>query len=229
MNNPLEHVFDFLNTLSQNNNREWFHLHKKEYEASHGIMIHYAESLLSEMRKQDDIETMSGKKSLFRIYRDVRFSKDKLPYKTSWSGSFKRATNALRGGYYYHIEPGNTFIIGGFFGPNPADLKHIRSHIDQDDTALRNILESEAIRSYFGSLLGEQVKTAPKGFPKDHPAIDLLRYKQFMLKHKFSDKEVLANGFHKKMSLGFQQLLPFFDVMSEILTTDLNGISLIEC
>ncbi len=227
MSHTLEPVYDFLNELNLNNNREWFHLHKKEYESSHGQMIHFAESLLGEMRKHDDIATISGKKSLFRIYRDVRFSKEKLPYKISWSGSFKRATKTLRGGYYYHIEPGNTFIAGGFFGPNPADLKHIRNHIDQDDSMLRDILESRAIKSYFGALLGNQVKTAPKGFSKDHSAIDLLRYKQFILKHEFSDKEVLQKGCYKKMAEGFQKLRPFFDAMSEILTTDLNGISLI--
>lgn len=227
MKNTLDPIYTFLNELNLNNSREWFNGHKKEYEHVQGIMINFAEKLLIEMRKHDDIETVSGKKSLFRIYRDVRFSKDKLPYKTSWSGSFKRATSSLRGGYYYHIEPGNSFIIGGFFGPNPADLKHIRNQIDQDDSFLRDILEKESVKSYFGSLMGEQVKTAPKGFPKDHSAIDLLRYKQFMLKHTFSDKEVLCIDFHKKMAEGFQKLRPFFDVMSEILTTDLNGISLV--
>lgn len=190
-------------------------------------MIEFAEALLDEMRKHDNIATVSGKKSLFRIYRDVRFSKNKSPYKTNRSGSFKRATNELRGGYYFHIEPGNTFLAGGFFGPNAADLKHIRNHISQDDTFLREVLESKSYKSYFGVLEGDQVKTSPKGFSKDDPSIDLLRYKQFILRHKFPDKEVLQKDFAKKMSDGFQHIRPFFDVMSEILTTDLNGLSLV--
>lgn len=227
MTTTLQPVFSFLKSLKNNNERTWFNDHKNLYEESHFIMIDFAESLLTEMRKNDDIETFSGKKSLFRIYRDVRFAKDKRPYKTSWNGSIKRATKALRGGYYFHIEPGNTYIIGGFFGPNAVDLKHIRNHINQDDTPLREILDHKSTKSYFGSLMGEQVKTAPKGFARDHPSIDLLRYKQFMLKHQFSDKEVLLDDFHKNMSDGFQKLRPFFDVMSEILTSDLNGISLI--
>ena len=227
MTPSLKPVFNFLVSLKEHNDRVWFNDHKKLYEESHFIMIDFAESVLNEMRKHDDIETASGKKSLFRIYRDVRFSKDKKPYKTSWSGSFKRATNTLRGGYYYHIEPGNTYIAGGFFGPNAVDLKHIRNHIDQDDAPLREILESKSVKSYFGSLIGEQVKTAPKGFDRDHASIDLLRFKQFYLKHQFSNQEVLLSDFHKNMSDGFQRLRPFFDVMSEILTTDLNGISLI--
>ena len=122
MTHSLKPVFNFLVSLKERNERTWFNDHKKLYEESHFIMIDFAESVLNEIRKHDDIETASGKKSLFRIYRDVRFSKDKKPYKTSWSGSFKRATNTLRGGYYFHIEPGNTYIAGGFFGPNAVDL-----------------------------------------------------------------------------------------------------------
>ncbi len=227
MTKSLQPTFSFLKSLAKHNDRTWFADHKNQYEESHQNMIDFAETLLNEMRTHDDIETVSGKKSLFRIYRDVRFSKDKSPYKTNRSGSFKRATRELRGGYYFHIEPGNTFIIGGFFGPNAADLKHIRNHISQDDSLLSQALENKLTKSYFGELEGEQVKTAPKGFAKDHPSIDFLRYKQFMLKHKFTDQEVLQKDFAKKMSNGFQHLRPFFDVMSEILTTDLNGLSLI--
>ncbi len=162
MSYSLKPVFIYLSQLKQNNDRTWFNTHKKDYENAHKIMIDFVDNLIDEMRKHDNIETISGKKSLFRIYRDVRFSKNKLPYKTSWNGSLKRATLALRGGYYYHVEPGNTYIAGGFFGPNPDDLKHIRKQIAQDDGFLRNILNSNEIRSFFGDLNGEQVKTLDK-------------------------------------------------------------------
>ena len=227
MSVSLQPVVNFLDDLKKNNNREWFNEHKTNYKVAHGIMIAFAEELLDEMRRHDHIETNSGKRSLFRIYRDVRFSKDKSPYKTSWSGSFRRASKALRGGYYYHVEPGNTFIAGGFFGPNAEDLRHIRNHLAQDESALREVLKAPVINSYFGSLQGEQLKSTPTGFAKDHPAIDLLRYKHFILKHHFSDTEMKSLNFHQKVAEGFQHLRPFFDVMSEILTTDLNGISLI--
>ncbi len=220
-------VFDFLIELKSNNDRTWFNEHKDQYEKAHFSMINFAEALLAEMRSHDSISTVSGKKSLYRIYRDVRFSKNKLPYKCSWSGSFKRATASLRGGYYYHIEPTNSFLAGGFFGPSPADLKHIRNQIDQDDGSLREVLASEPLKSYFGGLNGNQVKTAPKGFAKDNPAIDLLRYKQFILTHHFSDQEVLGKDFHLKLSDGFRKLRPFFDLMSDYLTTNLNGISIV--
>lgn len=227
MSVSLKQVANYLDDLKKNNNREWYNGHKNNYEDAYGTMIAFAEELLNEMRKHDNIETVSGKSSLFRIYRDVRFSKDKSPFKTSWSGAFRRATNALRGGYYFHIEPGNTFIAGGFFGPNTDDLRHIRNHLAQDDSAFRAVLNNPIIKSYFGSLLGEQLKTAPKGYAKDHPSIDLLRFKQFILKHHFSDTEMKSLDFHKKVAKGFLHLRPFFDTMSEILTTDLNGISLI--
>lgn len=225
MSKNLQGVFEFLDKLKHNNDRTWFANHKSQYEVAHQAMIEFADELLDEMKRHDNIETVSGKRSLYRIYRDVRFSKVKLPYKTSWSGSFKRATTALRGGYYYHLEPGNSFIAGGFWGPNSNDLKHLRKQIEQDDEFVRSVIEAKETKLYFGSLIGEQVKTAPKGFAKDHPSIDLLRYKQFVLKHTFTDKEVMKKDFHLELAVGFQQLRPFFDMMSEILTTDLNGIS----
>jgi uncharacterized protein (TIGR02453 family) len=117
---------DFMVELSKNNNREWFADRKKQYELERENIIDFADELLKKMQVHDSIETPSGRKSLFRIYRDVRFSKNKAPYKTHWSGSFKRATKLLRGGYYFHIEPGNSFIGGGFWGPEPKDLKKMR-------------------------------------------------------------------------------------------------------
>ena len=121
---------DFLKTLSKNNNREWFNKHKDKFTEVQGNIIDFAGALLAEMNKHDNIETSSGKDSLFRIYKDVRFSKDKTPYNTHWSGAFKRATKKLRGGYYFHIKPGESFLAGGFWGPAPHDLQRIRQDID---------------------------------------------------------------------------------------------------
>lgn len=227
MNTSLQTPFQFLEKLANNNNREWFNEHKPEYQGALQGVIQFAEALLDEMKKVDHIETPSGKKSLFRIYRDVRFSKDKRPYKHSFSGSFRRATETLRGGYYFHLEPGDTFIAGGFFGPNKDDLLHIRKQIDIDPEPINKVLLSNELHEYFGPLVGEQLKIAPKGFPKDHLSIELLRYKQFILKHSFNEEEALSEDFHKAMTSGFRRMLPFFDVMSEMLTTDLNGHSII--
>jgi len=220
-------VFDFLSDLNQNNKREWFNTHKDHYLANHQIMIGFADGLIEQMGKYDNIETVSGKKSLYRIYRDTRFSKNKTPYKTHWGGILTRATQQLRGGYYFHIEPGNCFVGGGFWQPNPEDLKRIREDIAMDDTELRAVLTDKKFKNTFGELLGDKVKTSPKGYKKDDPAIDLLRHKQFLVMKKFTDEEVLSNVFTDKVVGTFVAMRPFFDYMSVVLTTDANGEPLV--
>lgn len=217
--------FDFLNALSKNNNREWFQKNKDQYQQAQQDMISFVDGLLIEMRKHDHIETQSGKESLFRIYNDTRFSKDKSPYKTYWAGGMKRATPKLRGGYYFQIQPGASFAAGGFFSPEPADLLRIRQDIDINYTDWKKILSGKKITSLFGALKGETVATAPKGFSKNNPAIGLLRHKQFYLQRNFTDKDVLNPDFLKELNNTFKGLRPYFDYMSDILTTDLNGVS----
>lgn len=218
--------FDFLAKIKKNNNRDWFNAHKDQFLKEQSYIETFADSLLIELNSHDVIETVNGKKSLHRIYRDTRFSKEKTPYKTNWSGSFKRATKHRRGGYYFHIEAGNSFIAGGFWSPSPEDLKRIREDFTFDDTPLRKILKSKIFINTFGVLQGEQLKTTPKGFDADSKAIDLLRYKQFLVIRKFTDKEVLDPCFFKEASLTLKNMRPFFDYMSEVLTTDINGIEI---
>jgi uncharacterized protein (TIGR02453 family) len=217
--------FDFLSQLKKNNNRDWFNDHKDEFLKEQHHIEKFADALLQELNSHDVIETPTGKKSLHRIYRDIRFSKEKIPYKTNWSGSFKRA-GKLRGGCYFHIEKGNCFIAGGFWAPNPEDLKRIREDFAFDDKPMRKILKSKSFISTFGSLQGEQLKTTPKGFDSENSAIDLLRYKQFLLIRNFTDKEVLNNTFLKEANLTFKNMRSFFDYMTEVLSTDTNGIEL---
>ncbi len=219
--------FEFLKQLKKNNNREWFAVHKKRYENELLQIETFFDALLVEMNKHDVIETPSGKKSLHRIYRDTRFSKDKTPYKANWSGSFTRATKKRRGGYYFHIEPGNTIVACGFWNPEPKDLKRIRDEFSNDATDFRKILKSKLFINTFGNIEGEQVKTTPKGFNANDPAIDLIRYKQFLVVRRFSDKEVLAGNFLKQVNETCKKMRPFLDYMTEVLTTDLNGISIV--
>lgn len=216
--------FDFLSTLKQHNNRDWFNDHKAQYLAELENIERFADALLAQLNTHDLIETPSGKKSLFRIYRDTRFSNDKTPYKTYWSGSFKRATKQRRGGYYFQIEQGNSFVGGGFWGPSPDDLKRVRDDIAFDAAPLRKILKSKSFTSLFGSLEGEQLKKVPRGYAADHEAADLLKYKQFLLIRRFTDKEVLSGDFLKEAGLTFKGMRPFFDYMSEVLSTDVNGL-----
>ena len=224
----MKKTIDFLKQLKSNNNRDWFQNNKKTYQESHEEVIQFADSLLERMNEFDKIETASGSKSLFRIYRDIRFSKDKTPYKTSRSGSFRRAGADRRGGFYFSIEPGNTMIGGGFYQPNKEDLELIRRHIELDATELRKVLKSKQFKNYYGDLRGEQLKTAPKGFEKDDPNIDLLKFKGFYVMHTFSDAEVLSENFLDNVVEGYKILLPYFNIMTDFLTTNLNGESLLD-
>lgn len=220
----LNTTFAFLNELKDNNNREWFTENKSTFQESQAEIKTYVKSLEEAMLSHDTLETTKTK--IFRIYKDVRFSKDKTPYKTSWNISFKRLGAVLRGGYYLQIKPGNSYIAGGFFRPNPQDLLHIRKQISQDGDFLREAIA--ATSKNLGDMNGDQVKSAPKGFSKEDPNIDLLRFKQFLFSKSFTDKEIQSEQGPKLISDGFKHFRPFFDAMSEILTTDLNGISLLD-
>ena len=213
----------FLSDLAQNNNRDWFAENKSRYTNAHENMIAFVEELLHTMSKHDALATASGKKSLYRIYNDVRFSANKAPYKPRFAFGIQRASAQRRGGYYVHLQPGNNFLACGFFSPNPADLKRIRQDIEQNPATWRQILGSKKIKQSFGTLTGNQVPTFPKGFPKEHEAIDLIRYKQFIVKHHFTDEAILQPNFLHTIDLLFQCVRPFFDYLSIVLTTDANG------
>jgi uncharacterized protein (TIGR02453 family) len=214
---------DFLKRLAKNNNRDWFNRHKNGYLEARGNIIAFADALLAEMNKHDLIETLSGKDSLFRIYRDIRFSKDKKPYHAHWNGAFRRATRKLRGGYYFHLQPGGSFLAGGFWGPEPQDMKRIRQDIELNYEDWNKLLSAKPLVSTFGKLDGEQISTAPRGYAKDHPAIHLLRYKQFILRAPFRDDEVCSPRFLHTANNVYRKMRPFLDYMSEVLTTDANG------
>lgn len=213
----------FLKRLSANNNREWFDAHKSDFLLYQEEFKAFHQQVHTLMNTHDQI----AKGKVYRIYRDVRFSLDKTPYKNHWSGAFSRATRHLRGGYYYEISPGGSYAAGGFFGPNSQDLLHLRKQISQDPDHLKTVLNSPQFEEHFGELLGEKVKTAPKGFSIDDPAIDLLRHKQFIVEKSFKDEEVLSDDFSISLNNTFQAMRPFFDVMSDFLTTNLNGESLL--
>lgn len=217
-------TFQFLKDLRLNNDRDWFAKNKPRYETARAETVAFAETLMDKMSHHDDLVKMSGKQSLFRIYRDVRFSKNKLPYKAHFSGQMKRATKWLRGGYYFHLEPENVFLAGGFWAPEREDLKRIREELATDPQLLRDIINHKDFQKTFGGLTGDQLKTAPRGFAKDHPSIDLLRYKQFIAVQKFANEEVFQSDFADKLINGFLKMRPFFNYMSEVLTTDANGV-----
>ncbi|THH39912.1 DUF2461 domain-containing protein [Neolewinella litorea] len=220
-------TFDYLRELAANNEREWFNDHKAAYTAARDNVADFAQTLLERLRRHDVISTESGRKSLFRIYRDVRFSKNKQPYKTNIAGSFTRDGRQRRGGYYFTLAPEHNLVGGGFYGIERDDLKRIREELGADAGAMREILNAGEFGRLYGMLRGEQLKTAPQGFARDHPDIDLLRYKQFYAARTFTEAEVLAPDFIDRAEEALLGLRPFFDYFSEILTTDANGESLL--
>jgi len=216
-------TLNFLKRLVKNNHREWFLAHKSEYQDALQNVQQFIDALIEKMNEHDQIETPSAKKSLYRIYNDVRFTDDKTPYNPRFAGHLKRLKPHQRGGYYYWIAPGRSRIGCGFTYPSGEDLKRIRVDIAQNLSDWTNLLNTKSIRNNFGNMQGEQVATAPKGYAKDHPAIALLRYKQYWFEHNFTDDEVLSNNFLLTMNQKFKAIRPFFDYMSDVLSTNVNG------
>lgn len=216
-------VFAFYKDLIDNNNREWFEPQKARFKALESELKGFNEKVKNGLEETDDIE----KVKTFRIYRDVRFSKNKTPYKTHFGVSFHRKKPNLRGGYYMHLAPQNSFIASGFWNPNPMDLLRIRKDLEMDAQELRKIITDFRFKKAWGELQGDVVKTSPKGFNIDHQDIDLIRHKQFLFTKRFDDKSVLSSDFKKEVIKNFTAIRPFFDYMTSVLTTDLNGVSLL--
>lgn len=214
----MQNVLDYIKKLQQNNNREWFVDNKKSFEEAKESANQLFNAVYNELNLSDSLEPLK----IYRIYRDVRFSADKTPYKTHFSMYMGRLKPDYRGGYYLHIEPGNSFLGVGFFDPNKEDLLRIRKEIELDNE-LEDILNSKEIKNTFGNLVGDEVKTAPKGFDKNHERIALLKKKQFLLIHKFTDNEVLKPDFFKEAAKVFKKSRPFIDYMTDVLLTNLNG------
>ncbi len=223
MKNINPDIFTFYKDLDKNNNREWFESHKPRFKALESEVKDFNEIVKFGLEETDDIE----KVKMFRIYRDVRFSKNKTPYKTHFGVSFHRKKPNLRGSYYMHLAPQNSFIASGFWNPNPMDLLRIRKDLELDAQELRDVITDFTFKKVWGELQGDVVKTSPKGFNIDHPNNDLIRHKQFLFIKRFDDKSVLSSEFQKEVIKSFSAIRPFFDLMTNVLTTDLNGVSLL--
>ena len=216
-------AFNFLKELSYNNNKEWFEKHKPTFKAHEKNVKSFFENVKDNLSRHDEIEKLK----MFRIYRDVRFSTDKTPYKTHFAASFSRLGAHLRGGYYIHLAPGGSFLATGFWSPNKEDLFRIRKELEMDASEFRKVIGEPSFKKIWGDLAGDAVKTAPKGFDREHPDIDLIQKKQFIFVRNFSDKEVLSDSFLQEVDKSYHAIRPYFDLMSDILTTNLNGESLL--
>lgn len=216
-------ILDFYRELEENNNRDWFTAQKTRFKALESKTKDFYKAIESRLNVHDEIE----KTKFFRIYRDVRFSHDKTPYKTHFAGSFSRAGNKNRGGYYLQIKPGKSFVATGFWAPSKEDLFRIRKEFELDASEVREVVNKTSFKKVWGEIQGDAVKTAPKGFDKEHPDIDLIKQKQFIFVRNFTDEEVLSETFIEEVDASFKAIRPYFDLMSDILTTNLNGESLL--
>lgn len=217
-------AFQFLTDLKKNNNRDWFTERKDIFKEHQNHAKEFYAAIRENLERHDEIDQFK----LFRIYRDVRFSKDKTPYQPHFAGSFSRTGAHLRGGYYLRIRPGESFLAGGFWEPNKEDLQRIRKEIELDATEFRDLLKDKNFNRYFGDTFqGEELKSAPRGFDKEHPDVDLLRKKGYIAVRNFTDNEVLSPNFLEEIDHSYKALRPFFNLFSDVLTTNLNGESLI--
>ena len=215
-------IFTFFKELKANNNREWFLKNKLTFK-QHEVQVKiFGEELKNRLNEFDSIDRFK----LFRIYRDVRFSKDKTPFKTHFGLTWHRTKPLYRGGYYLHISPEKNFLACGFWDPNPNDLKRIRQEFDFDAKEFRGIISSKEFSSIWGNLEGSELKTAPRNFDKNHSDIDLIRKKQYIFTISFSNKEVCLPEFINKLENALKMVRPFVEYMSDVLTTDENGESL---
>jgi uncharacterized protein (TIGR02453 family) len=214
-------TLEFLADLRTHNNRDWFEAHRDDYLAARANVVAFAEAVTAALNQTDVIDQYR----VYRIYRDLRFTKDRSrPYKEHFGGYFRRAGAQRRGGYVFRIGTnGNSQVGGGFFGPNQEDLRRIRQELAFDSNLVEEIAQQPDFVRYFDELQGEAVKTVPRGFDKDHPSITWLRRKQFYALRSFTDREVLHPNFVAQTVATFRALRPFFNYMSEVLTTNANG------
>jgi uncharacterized protein (TIGR02453 family) len=203
-------TFKFLNDLEANNNREWFQENKDRYEKAQADVKSFAADFFKSWAKVEDYPPQDPAKSLFRIYRDVRFSKNKSPYKAWLSLELKRNPGCM--GLYIHLQPGNKSLVGtGIWEASPEQLAAARQEIDYNAAALRKLLSAKKLVDVWGEMKGDALKTAPKGYAKDDPNIDLLRYKQFMVMRYYKDTEVRSEGFVKTVTDHLKVARPFMD------------------
>ena len=218
-----KNTISFLKELKLNNNRDWFNENKERFNAILSEVKIFAQEVNDSLNASDDIEKLK----IFRIYRDLRFSKDKTPYKKNIGMAFHRSKPELRGGYYLEISADESFVAVGFWNPNKEDLFRIRKEIEVDGQEFKSIISQKKIKEIWGEIKGEEVKTSPKGFSAEHQHIDLIKKKQFIFIKKLKEEEILDESFQKRLVSYFVSIRPFFDYMSEILTTNLDGESII--
>jgi len=212
-------TLDFLKALKKNNNKDWFDKNKEKYLAAKQNIDEMAEALSKSFSSFDKkLVGLKAKDCVFRIYRDVRFSKNKTPYKTNMGCAISPGgRKAEEAGFYIHIEPGKSFLAGGRWMPPADHLKKIRQEIDYNGKKFHKILSDKNFKKYFGELDDSdeyKLSRPPKGYDKNHPDIELLKLNSFIVWHEYNEKEITSKNFLKEITKGAKMMQPFLDFLN---------------
>ncbi len=208
----LPQTLEFLQHLRKNNNREWFEAHRDLYESSQQEIQDFLNEIISRLNDIDPkVGVQKGKDCMFRIHRDLRFTKDKTPYKNYRDAIIKPGgRKSPYAGYYLHIEDGNSFIGGGIYKPAKENLEAVRNKIYFEYTDLQKILYDDTFRDFFGSMDSSfSLKRMPAGYSEDHPATDLLKYKSFIVLHPLEDEDLIDDDLQEVVLEAFKAMKPF--------------------
>ncbi len=214
----LEPVLEFLKGLRRHNERPWFESHRANYQEARFRFEDFVAVLVREIGRSERLGPITPKDCIFRLNRDLRFSRDKSPYKPYMSAYIAPGGRKSRNlGYYIHLEPGDrSMIAGGFHEPEPGQMAQWRMAIDRDPRSLKRIVADKSFRTYFGELKGERLKTAPQGYPRDHPELDLLRLKQVTVARPMSDADVRRSSFVRETQNTVRAMRPFLRYLADL-------------
>ena len=215
-------TFKFLRVLKKNNNKPWFDAHRGDYEKAKKDFEQFVQSVIDKHGKSDaGIKDLIAKNCLFRINRDVRFSKDKSPYKTNFGAHInKGGKKSMLAGYYFHLEPGQCFAGGGIWMPIPDDLKKVRQEVDYNFAELKKIIGSKKFKSVYGDLSKDPDYTlsrVPKGYEPDNPAAEYLKLKSFIAMIRIKDADLASKNLLKKTIEAFETLQPLLNFINRSL------------
>ena len=215
----LQPSFRFLAQLRKNNDRAWFEAHRPEYEDAKARFESLVDQIIAGLAPVDGLAALQAKDTTMRIFRDVRFSKDKSPYRTSMAANLAPGgRKSTRYGYHISLAPGESIVAGGMYMPEPAQLNRLRDAIAADARPLKAVVQDKNFKKYFGALEGEKVKTFPQGYDRDHPDIELLKFKQFLAVHHMPDEVVLGPRFAAHVVKVCAAMRPFNDYLNATLT-----------
>jgi uncharacterized protein (TIGR02453 family) len=218
-------TLQFLRELKKNNERDWFNKNKERFVAANENFTRFVQTLIDETAKFDKSAAgLDAKNSVFRIYRDIRFSKDKSPYKTHFGAVLTGKAKGCLAGYYLHLEPGNAFLAGGVHMTEPKYMKAIRAKISAEGKKFLKIISDKNFKKTF-KIEGEKLVRVPQGFDKEDPMAEFLKYKELTLVHSLDDKKILSGDFAPYCAKIFKVMVPFNLFINDSVKSKLDRVA----